>query len=169
MTETNFDASLAFTLGEEGGWSDNPRDPGRATMKGVTFATFLCWYPGASVDDLRAITDDQVKTIYRRGYWLPVHGDNLPSGVDLSVFDFGVNAGPDRSIRELQHALGVASDGVLGPISMAALTKASPSEVIAKLAGMQKSYYMSLPEFDEFGDGWLARTERRAKAAMGVV
>lgn len=169
MSAVNFAAALAFTLQCEGGWSDNPDDPGGCTMKGITLATFEGFYPGATADELRAITDDQIQHIYSVGYWAPVHGDELPSGVDLSVFDFGVNAGPRRSRELLQQAVGVTVDGTLGPISMAAINAASPSAVIAALAGLQKSYYQGLDGWDEFGAGWSARNERRAVAAMALI
>lgn len=160
---------LDFTLREEGGWADNSDDPGGATMKGVTLATFQSHYPGSTADDLRNITEDQLAAIYRNGYWNTVRGDDLPAGVDLSVFDFGVNAGPRRSVEMLQSAVGVDADGDLGPISMAAISAASPATVVASLSGMQRAHYESLDTFDVFGAGWLARNERRLQAATALI
>jgi lysozyme family protein len=98
-----------------------------------------------------------------------VRGDDLPAGVDLSVFDFGVNAGPRRSVEMLQSAVGVDADGDLGPISMAAISAASPATVVASLSGMQRAHYESLDTFDVFGAGWLARNERRLQAATALI
>ena len=165
MTATNFPESLAFTLAAEGGFADNPADPGGATMKGVTLATFQKFVPGASVADLRAIPDFAVSFIYWSGYWHVTHCDNLPSGVDLSVFDFAVNAGPGRSIEMLQQAVGAEADGDLGPLSMAAIHEHAPLDIVNELAKLQTTYYQELPTFPTFGRGWISRTVARSQAA----
>lgn len=169
MAQVNFPACLAFTLAAEGGWSDDPRDNGGQTMKGVTLRTFQQFFPGGTADQLRHITDDQLSTVYHTGYWAPVHGDDLPSGVDLVTWDFGVNAGPARAVKMLQRTVGVVDDGIIGPASLAAIRKASPTDLITKLIGAQREYYRSLPTFDEFGRGWMNRTDQRAKAALQLV
>ena len=169
MTAINFRACLSFTLQEEGGFVDNPRDPGGATNKGITLTTFRRYDPGATVDDLREIGDAMVAGIYAKGYWVPVDGDSLPSGIDLAVFDFGVNAGPGTAIRLLQRAVGVADDGILGPISMAAINAAVPADVISALGRLQMQHYQELDDWPTFGDGWTARTARRTKAALALV
>lgn len=168
MPSVNFPASLTFTLSEEGGFADNAADPGGATMKGITLATYREFVPNATVDDLKAIPDFAVSFIYWSDYWREMKCDALPGGIDLTVFDFGVNVGPSESVRMLQRAVGVDDDGDLGPISMSAIGAASPSSVIASLAGAQKAYYQALPDFAMFGDGWVARTERRAVAALKI-
>jgi lysozyme family protein len=166
MSAINFRACLAFTLTAEGGWADDPRDPGGATNKGITLATFQRYDPGATVDDLRSIGDATVAGIYARGYWMPIEGDALPTGIDLSVFDFGVNAGPETSVRLLQRAVGVDDDGVLGPVSMAATRAADPSAVVNTLAHLQMAHYRGLADWPDFGNGWTARTDRRRIAAL---
>lgn len=166
MTALNFPACLAFTLAQEGGWSDRPRDKGGPTNRGITLATFREYFSGATLDDLRVITDDQVTDIYRDGYWKTVRGDDLPAGVDLSVFDMAVNAGPDRSIRLLQDATNVTVDGILGPISMQAITAIDPAVLIGKLSRQQSFYYDGLLRFDTFGRGWITRTNQRRAAAL---
>lgn len=166
MSAASFDTALAFTLQAEGGWSDNPLDAGHETMKGITLATFRAHFPGATAAQLRNITDAQVADIYRHGYWNAVKGDDLPAGVDLSVFDMGVNAGPGRSIRLLQSVVNVAADGVLGPISMAAIGGANLIFTIGNLWRRQMSYYEGLSTFGTFGAGWTRRTDERRAAAL---
>jgi len=169
MTATNFPVCLSFTLGAEGGWSDNPHDPGGATMRGITLHTFQGYKAGATKQELRNISDKDVAAIYRHGYWAPVRGDDLPAGIDLMVFDFGVNAGPDRAVLELQQVVGVKADGILGPISLAAVAKAPATETITKLSGLQRAYYRSLPTWGEFGHGWMNRTDARVTAALRLL
>ena len=89
----NFASSLAHVLKHEGGWADHPRDPGGATMKGVTLATYSDWLGRqATKDELRAISDEHLRTIYKARFWDAVRGDELPSGVDYVVFDMAVNS-----------------------------------------------------------------------------
>lgn len=169
MASASFAAALAFTLQAEGGWSDDPADPGGATMKGITLATFRQHYPGSTVDDLRDISDDQVADIYRTGYWNAVKGDDLPAGVDLSVFDMAVNAGPGRSIRLLQGVVGADPDGVIGPETMGAVAAQDHGSTIERLRDAQQQYYGSLPTFDRFGAGWTNRTNARRDAALALI
>jgi lysozyme family protein len=168
MSADTFPIALAFTLDQEGGFSDNPDDPGGATMHGVTLATFQKFVPNATVADLKAIPDFAVSFIYWLDYWREMRCDDLPSGVDLSVWDFGVNAGPARSIEMLQQAVGADVDGDLGPLTLAAVGKMAATDLVTKLNGLQVAYYQSLPTFSEFGAGWLARSERRLKAALAA-
>jgi lysozyme family protein len=167
MTAANFDAALEFTLLQEGGFSDDPNDPGGPTMDGITLSEFQTWF-GAdkTVDDLKAITRDQASTIYQASYWEKVNGEELPSGVDLSMFDMAVNAGPTRSIQILQKELNVAVDGILGPITLKVLLRNQPTAVISWLDTGQTRFYRSLSTFQYFGRGWLNRTEARYHAAM---
>jgi lysozyme family protein len=169
---TPFDTALAFTLAEEGGFSDREDDPGGATNKGITLATFSEYQPGATVDELRAISDADVWRIYRLGYWNKMRCGDLPAGVGLSVFDFGVNAGVGNSARMLQWASGLSGDdvdGIVGPHTIAAANRRAPAILIDTLAAMQAAHYRRLPDFPTFGAGWLARTVRRLTAALAEV
>jgi lysozyme family protein len=164
MTAANFPVCLAFTLKEEGGLVDNPDDPGGLTNQGITLITFG-WYFAGGATALRAIGSDQVNFIYQSGYWRPVGGDGLPRGVDLVVFDFGVNAGPGRSVIALETVAGTKRDGIDGPLTESAVAKLDPGVVIDKLTNLHEAFYRADPDFDEFGAGWLARLARcRAQA-----
>jgi len=88
---------LPVTLAFEGGWADNPKDPGGATMKGITFATFKQFFPGRTVTQLRDISDADVQHIYDVGYFTPISGSTLTQGVSMVAFDYGVNSGVSRA------------------------------------------------------------------------
>lgn len=165
MSAGGFPAALAFTLREEGGFVDDPQDPGGATNKGITIATFQHYHPGATVDALRLISNADAGAIYHAGYWNAVRAEELPAGVDLMVFDFGVNAGPGRSIGILQSALGVAVDRIIGPVTLRATLAADRVRLVNDLAARQLAYYRSLSTWATFGDGWGERTDRRTEAA----
>src|SRR6185437_12070982 len=118
IMDANFTTCLTFTLQAEGGFVDNPADPGGATNMGITLATYRTYAdaPTAGVLQIQDLSRSEASSIYRTLYWNPIRGDSLPAGVDLSVFDFGVNAGIFGSVRLLQRALGFSGSAVDGCI-----------------------------------------------------
>jgi lysozyme family protein len=169
-----FDACLAFTLREEGGYVDDPADPGGATNMGITLATYRQWSddPELGSTQVQDMTARTAKAIYRSLYWNPLRADGLPIGVDLSVFDMGVNAGIWRSARLLQRVLGFTEeevDGSIGPETLGAAAKCDPRTLVADLAERQAAYYRSLADFAIFGTGWLDRTKARRNAALAMI
>lgn len=162
----NFDRCLAEVLRHEGGWSDHPHDPGGATMKGVTLATYRKWKPGATKDDLRQITDAELARIYRAGYWDIVRGDDLPAGLDLVAFDGAVNSGPARGAKWLQTGLGVTADGKIGPVTISAAHKAAPGVAINRACDARMSFLRSLKTWGTFGRGWTRRVEDVRSTAL---
>ena len=157
--KNNYEFALAHVLKSEGLWSDNPADPGGATMKGITLSVYQEWKrnPHISKEELRVIPDEDVYNLYKQNYWDKVHGDDLPSGVDYAVFDSAVNMGVGRASKLIQEAAGVTADGVLGPASLSAIQKANAKELIEKFSQLKESFYRSLGTFPTFGVGWLRR------------
>ena len=97
-----------------------------------------------------------------------MRGDVLPDGVALMVFDFGVNAGQGTSARELQAIVGVAVDGVVGPLTALATKGADPAALIGALHDAHESHYRVLPDYLDFGAGWLARLKRCTALAINL-
>lgn len=167
MAKGNFPACLAVTLPHEGGYSNHPRDPGGATMKGITLATFRKYYPDADKADLRSISDKDVERIYRVGYWGPIRGEQLPAGVDLAVFDYGVNSGPSRAAKALQASVGASVDGKVGLQTVTAANSRDPVATVQAVCARRLSFLRGLGTFSTFGRGW---TKRVADVeAKGVV
>lgn len=164
-----FVACNAITAKWEGGWSDHPADPGGKTMYGITQAT-LSAYLGrpATVAEIRTLSKAQATAIYRDRYWKRVGGDQLPPGVDLCVYDFGVNSGPERAVKSLQAALGVKADGWVGDLTVAALRSANPRELINTLCDRRLAFLKALPTWDNFGRGWANRVADVRKRAMAM-
>lgn len=172
MADT-FATCLAFTLQQEGGFSDDPNDPGGATNYGITLQTLRNYTGNAllTADDIRNIGMDTVRAIYQANYWQRMRCDALPAGVDLMVFDSGMNIGTGRSAEMLQEAAGLSGadvDGAIGPQTLAAVARVAPAAMIGDLADRQRAYYRSLATFPTFGRGWLARVDRRAAAAAAM-
>jgi lysozyme family protein len=164
--DRNFARSLSLVLKSEGGWSDNPADPGGATMKGVTLANFRRFVKSdATKADLKKITDEQVATVYRRFYWDVVAGAELPGGIDFAVFDFAVNSGPARAAKFLQAIVGEKQDGKIGPATLAAVRKTMRATVINDLCDKRMAFLKGLPTWKTFGKGWTDRVSSvRAEA-----
>lgn len=163
----NFAASLAAVLLHEGGYVDDPQDPGGATNRGVTQAVYDDWRvsQGLPKRAVRLINDYEVGSIYRGSYWNACHCDDLPSGVDYAVFDFAVNSGVHRACRYLQRACGVTEDGALGPMTMQAVTSLNAVHLVDAICDLRIGYLQKLPTFARFGRGWTARvTEVDVKA-----
>lgn len=166
----NFARALSLVLKSEGGWSDNPADPGGATMKGVTIATFRRYIdPQGTKDDLRHITDAQLAKVYREQYWNAIGGDQLPDGVDYATFDFAVNSGPGRAAKYLQMTVGVPQDGQIGPSTLQAIQARPASAVINSLCDLRLAFLKRLPTWTTFGKGWSERVRSVRFAALLIV
>jgi len=169
MMKDNFDRCLAEVLRHEGGWADHPKDPGGATMQGVTLVTYSNWLGReATKDELRNMPPAHRDEIYRKHYWDKVKGDELPKGVDLCLFDYAVNSGPKRAVVAVQEALGVNADGALGPMTLGAIQKATPSTLVAWVCQYRLAFLQRLPTWDTFGGGWARRVEDVLKVAKGM-
>lgn len=164
----NFERCLAETLKWEGGWSDHPEDPGGATNKGVTLATYRAWKGRATKADLRKITDAEVAAIYKAWYWQPVRGDELPAGLDLVAFDAAVNSGPSRSAKWLQLAVGAVQDGKIGPATIKAAGKQYQPAAIMRAIAIRRGFLKSLKAWPTFGKGWTARLDAIEAAALAM-
>lgn len=167
----DFISVIAFSLVQEGGFVDDPRDPGGATNFGIVIAGLSDWrgHP-CTVDDVRTMTKPEALAIYRAHYWNTIKGDSLPAGLDLMVFDYGINVGIVRAAKQLQQICGVTQDGAIGPKSVAAAA-GSPSVLrsrIASLYSLQEAYYHGLAQFPIYGKGWIARCVRRQAAAAAL-
>jgi lysozyme family protein len=162
-----FAICLPRVLASEGGWSDNPADPGGATMKGVTLAVFSR-FKGRSCtkDELRHISDADLAAIYRQGYWTAAHCDELQPGIDYVVFDCAVNSGPGRAIKTLQAAVNVTPDGAFGPRTKAAIMATGQANTIREFSAQREAFYRSLGTFPTFGRGWLSRLHSVTETAL---
>lgn len=165
----NFPTCLAVTLAHEGGWADHPNDPGGATMKGITLATYRQYRPGATKAQLRAISDKEVASIYRRGYWDAVKGDDLPAGLDLVAFDAAVNSGPSRGAKWLQSALGVTADGKIGPRTLEAATRVDARMAINTACAARMAFLKNLSTWPTFGRGWSRRVADIEMQALAMI
>jgi lysozyme family protein len=154
----NWQKSLNLVLQSEGGYSDDPKDPGGRTNLGVTQSVWESWVGRASNEkEMRNLAHADVEPLYKRKYWDACDCDLLPDGLDYLVFDFAVNAGIGRSVKTLQSCVDATMDGQIGRNTLGAVSTFPVEVLIFKFSDEKVRFYKSLPTFSEFGKGWLER------------
>lgn len=166
---TPFAACLAHTLKYEGGYVDNPKDPGGATNQGVTqgvYDTYRSMVAHTGKQSVKLLTDIERDAIYKSLYWNRVHGDDLPAGLNLAVFDMGVNSGVARASRFLQNLVGAQADGTIGAGTLLKVSQYGDKlKLIDNYQAARLNYLQGLDTFPTFGRGWSARVEECRLAA----
>lgn len=168
--QSNWDKCLQAILHHEGGYVNHPKDPGGETNLGVTKRVYEEW---GGTKDMKELTFEDVAPIYKKNYWHKVQGDLLPGGLDLCVFDFGVNAGPGRAAKYLQTQIGTIADGGIGPNTLSKLDEYMQTvdiqTAIKKYQDVRLDYYKQLKTFETFGRGWTRRVEETTQMAMKLI
>ncbi len=157
MRET-LTTALDLMFGHEGGYVNNPKDPGGATKYGITHKTLAAHRGVSSVSpaQVKALTKEEATEIYRRSYWVQSGGDLLPVGIDFMAFDYGVNSGPAQAVKSLQRVVGAGVDGSVGGETLAAVN-AYKGDLIAAYAAERLRFMRTLKTWPVFGRGWQHR------------
>ena len=167
--DNNFDHSLQLVLKSEGGYVNNPKDPGGETMMGVTKAAWSTWLKRPIADgEMAKLTVADITPFYKALYWDKSYCPQLPLGIDYMVFDASVNMGVGQSIRLLQKSLGCVADGVIGPNTMKLINESKVNDMIDKYSAQKEMFYRSLALFNTFGKGWLSRVAQVKQNAKGI-
>jgi lysozyme family protein len=145
-----FDEAFKVLIGHEGGYVWDPRDPGGETKFGISKRA----YPE---EDIKNLTLERAKAIYRRDYWDVIHADELPKHVRFAVFDAAVNSGVRAAVQWLQRAVGVKDDGMIGHKTLSAVVAMEPYKLAAKFNGTRLKFLTELQTFNTFGRGWARR------------
>lgn len=145
-----FETAFDRTLGHEGGYSNNKNDPGGETNWGISKRS----YPDI---DIKKLTRDGARAIYRRDFWNRIDADTLPDGVVFQLFDFAVNSGIETAVRYLQRAVMVADDGHWGPVSRAAAKETSETDMIMRLNAERLDFMTKLNNWSDASRGWARR------------
>ena len=167
----NFRRALAHVLAFEGGYVDHPLDPGGATNLGITRRT-LARFRGRPVTkaEVRALDKREAAEIYHRFYWETCRCPVLPVGLDLAMFDCGVNQGVGRAARILQRAVRVRADGKIGPRTLAAVRLRKPETLLQEFMARRMWRYGLLARlFPTFGLGWSRRLMATHTEALRLV
>lgn len=146
----SFDEIFTRLMLHEGGYVNNPKDPGLATKYGISKRS----YPQVNIEEL---TQEAAKAIYYRDFWTPLNGDKLFDGVGFQLFDMAVNSGIGNAIRTYQKALGVVDDGHFGPASLAAASAMSESDQIMRIVAERLKFMVKCSAWNTFSKGWVNR------------
>ena len=146
----NFDSAFVKLLGHEGGYVFDRRDPGGETKYGISARS----YPH---EDIKNMTVERCKEIYKRDFWGPGGCDAVPDGLKFDLFDMAVNSGVSRAIKTLQTSVSVTADGVLGPRTLQAVQSMPAARLAARFNGTRLAFMASLPAWTTFGRGWAMR------------
>lgn len=151
-----FDLFIGRILGHEGGYVNDPRDPGGETNWGISKRA----YPHLNI---RTLTREQAIELYRKDYWQRIQGDLLPDEVAFQVLDVAVNHGIGNATRMLQRAVGVADDGHFGPLSLAAVRKFAAVDVVLRFNAERLEFYTKLSTWPTYGKGWTRRVAQNLR------
>jgi lysozyme family protein len=162
----NFDKCFELVLEHEGGYVNDPRDPGGRTNMGVTQRAWETYLNRSVTEtEMRTLTPNIIKPFYRAMYWDKLKGDQLPAGIDYAAFDLAVNSGVRKAARYLQQIAGVFDDGIIGPKSLEAIQSCDTQQTVDALCDMRLDFLKRLPTFTTFGKGWSRRVaEVKSKA-----
>lgn len=145
-------------LSHEGGYVNDPNDPGGETKWGISKRS----YPHLNIKDL---TRQDAIAIYQSDFWQRVQGDKLPVPFVFQALDAAVNHGIGNAVRWIQRAAGVADDGVIGPVTLAAVARQEPADLVLNFNAERLEFYAKLQTFDHFGRGWTRRVAKNLRYA----
>ncbi len=148
-----FDKAFAQTVGNEGGYSSDPRDPGGETKFGISKRA----YPNI---DIKTLTLDEAKFLYKRDYWERLYCDRLHPSVADDLFDIAVNHGVHAAALVLQKIVGAVEDGVIGQATIAAANAKDPDKIVMGLISLRIMRYTMDRNWGAFGKGWANRAAR---------
>jgi lysozyme family protein len=149
---SSFDDAFTALIGNEGGYVNNPADPGGETMFGVTARVARAHgYAGAMKD----LPRDTAKAIAKTVYWDPLHLDEFDPRIAFQMVDANYNGG--ATVRWAQQASGAPVDGVMGPNTIAAIKAADPRTFCLTFLARRLQYLAGLKTWPTFGRGWSNR------------
>ena len=167
----NFDEAFKITIGHEGGLTLHRADRGNWTsgkvgvgeLKGTKYGISAMAYPK---EDIKNLTLDRAKQLYKRDYWDKCRCDELPNSLKFHVFDVAVNSGVVRAIQTLQQAAGANDDGIIGPATLAAVRSKDQCELLLLFYSFRIAFYTSIGTFGTFGKGWMNRVAANLKIGV---
>ena len=161
-----FEQAFDRLIGHEGEFTDDPKDRGNWTTgiigkgicKGTKFGISAMTYPDL---DIKNLSLDQAKEIYKRDWWDKLNADSLDAAIVFQVWDFAINAGMGTAKRKLQKSVGMAEDGIIGPLTLKAIQKADLNDLLMKFNAERLNHYTSLSTWPRYGKTWTRRVAKQ--------
>lgn len=168
----DFDTAFDRLIGHEGSYSEDPRDPGNWTggrpnvgeLKGTKFGIAANTYGDI---DIKGLTLEHAKAIYKRDWWDKIYADELPFALAFQMWDFAVNAGMPKSVQGVQYAVGTAQDGRMGPATLGAVKRTELNDILLRFNAYRLRHYTSLSTWPTWGKGWTNRVAGNLDYASG--
>lgn len=166
-----FTDAVSYVLDHERGFVDDPKDPGGATNMGITYKTLARWRDvsprSITPDDVKNMTREEAVAIYHAMYWDAVRADKLPPALAYAAFDFAVNSGPLRAVKELQKLIGTTADGLIGGHTLRRIDAfPDKADLVNKYADARLAFMRRIKHpktkaslWARFGRGWSKRVE----------
>lgn len=145
-----FEEAFRLLIGHEGGYANDPNDPGGETKYGISKRS----YPHLNIAELTMVDAQQ---IYRRDFWGACNCSALPDWVRFDVFDAAVNSGPTQAGKWLQFAVGATQDGVIGRETINKTVASNPRMTLMRMAAARMMFMAKLKNFKHHGKGWMIR------------
>lgn len=145
-----FDEAFLRLIGHEGGYVNDPRDPGGETKFGISKRS----YP---TEDIKGLSLERAKSIYRRDFWQAAGCEAVPEAVRFDLFDAAVNSGVKQAVKFLQLAAHIPADGVFGAQTRLAVNSLDGLRLVARFNGHRLDYMNNLATWPSFGRGWAQR------------
>ena len=168
--KSNYAICLPLLLAHEGGYTNDPRDPGGPTNFGITIFDYRKYVkPHASAADVRTMSIEDAERIYRIRYWDAQRCDELPAGVDYAVFDYGVNSGIARVRKVMRRLLALpAQSGAIDDEIIARARAADAQALVTALCAERLKFLQSLRTWPVFGAGWSRRVAEVRSTALAL-
>lgn len=149
---SSFGDAFAALIGNEGGYSNNPADPGGETMWGITARVARAnGYAGP----MKSLSLETAKAIAKDVYWDPLHLDEFDPRIAFQMLDANYNGG--KTVRWAQQAAGADVDGKMGPATIAALKAVDPHAFVLSFLSQRLNYLVDLATWKTFSRGWTRR------------
>lgn len=170
----NFNVAFQKVLKHEGGYVNDPDDPGGETYKGIARSSNSKWDGWVIIDMMKKQSgfpgtldgnvelQEKIQHFYQANYWDKIKGDDITNQeVATSIFDFGVNAGVSTSASLAQLCIDVKADGVFGNVSVTKLNQTDPEFFLASFTVAKIARYISIvkkrPSSQKYFYGWVRR------------
>lgn len=162
MTDLAWNKAFDLLMENEGGYVNDPDDSGGETKFGICKRS----YPD---EDIKNLTIDRAKEIYRRDFWLRAKCDRYPDALSVAVFDYAVNSGVSRAIKDMQAAMNLKADGVAGNQTIGAANRLPLRPVLEAYLDKRLNFLTGLKGWKKYGGGWGKRVQRVKKVCEGLI
>lgn len=171
-----FENALDLLIAHEGGYVNDPNDPGGKTKFGISDRRDgnidgMADLDGDGIGDVEIIDLEleQVAKIYRREYWERCKCDDLSPALATALFDTAVNCGNGLAARLLQRVLRVEDDGIIGPITIKHANKAEQAELVSLFLAERQIHNAALKTWKHYGRGWTKRVIKTGHYCLSLI